>query len=143
MKNNIIVLATLTLLSLNVYAVDKLSWGLVAKIDVKIIEQMAREYLSKNAPELKGIKIKLLEVSAGYRDNKNKLFASFYHDKSYIKGSEEKIEVTTVTGKQYRELATFDIVVVSFNEIGKPFKKSIFGEKFLGSQKDFEKHFNK
>jgi hypothetical protein len=122
-------------------AFEELNWDSVANVDVNEIVQRARLFLVKEAPELSNVKIKLLEVSADYREEHKRLYVSFYHDQSYIEGSEEVMTVQTEAGEKEHSFITFDIVVVKFDGTGKPIEKEIFGQKFPGTKEDFKRQF--
>ena len=134
----VIMLAT----SFSAQALEDLTWDSVAKVDVDEVVERAKSFLAKEAPELKNVRIKLLEVSAGYREGYKRMFVSFYHDQSYREGSEEVMKVQTSDGEIEHPFITFDIVVVEFDGSGQPKSKEIFGKKFAGTKEDFRKQFN-
>ena len=128
--------------SFSAHAVEDLTWDTIAKVDVDEIVGRAKSFLAKEAPKLKNVRIKLLEVSAGYREGHKRMFVSFYHDQSYREGSEEVMKVQTGEGEIEHPFITFDIVIVKFDGSGQPKSKEIFGQKFAGTKEDFEKQFN-
>ncbi len=144
MKGKFLVLFVAFILTFNASAFDELTWGSpeIAKVNIKEMAQRARSFLAKEAPELKDVKIKLLEISAGYREGKKRLFVSFYHEQSYRKGSEETMVAQTSKGEIKKQFITFDIVVVEFDNDAQPKCKEIYGQKYAGSKEDFINEFN-
>ena len=138
----IIILITFLATSFNGFAVDLLTWDSVASVNATELARRAEAYLKENSPELKDVKIKLQEVSAGYREGQKRLFVTFYHDQSYVEGSEEIRKVQTGGKEIEHQFITFDIVVVRFDDTGQPMNLEIFGEKFPGSKEEFEKLFD-
>ena len=136
-----IVFLTLLNISSNVFAEKPLTWDNIASVNVKEITKRAEIYLKENSTKLHGVKIKLLEVSAGYREGRKRLFASFFHDRSYVEGSEETIKAQTEQGEIEMAFYTFDIVVVKFDESGAPNSMEVFGQKSPGTKDDFKKLF--
>jgi len=141
-KLKLLCIVILLISSFSTHAVNELSWGSIAKVNVNELANRAKSFLTNEAPELKNTRIKLLEVSAGYREGQKRLFVSFYHDQSYREGSEEIMKYQANGGEIERTFITFDIVVVKFDGSGQPESKEIFGQKFPGTKEQFKKQFN-
>lgn len=128
--------------SFSIFAQDRINWGAVASIDTVKITKIAESYLAKEAEELKGFNLKVLEVSASLRNGGKGLFASFFHKNSYIEGSDEVVKIQTPNGEIDHPFITFDIVVVEFDGSGNPFSYRILGKKYPGTVEDFQKEFS-
>ena len=133
---------SIVLLSFGVTAQDNINWGSVASIDALKTTKVAESYLANEADELKGFKLKVLEVNASYRNGGKSLFASFFHKDSYVKGSDEVIRVKTEDGEMDHPFITFDIVIVEFDNSGMPKSYRIIGKKYPGTVQDFKKEFS-
>lgn len=133
---------SIVLLSFSVPAQANINWGSVASINASKITKAAESYLADEAKYLKGFQLKVLEVSASYRNGGKSLFASFFHKKSYVDGSDEIIRVQTEDGEMDHPFITFDVVVVEFDNSGMPKSYRIIGKKYPGTVQDFKKKFS-
>lgn len=132
----------LSLASFEATSQTQIEWGNVASIDAQQLTIKAESYLAENAKELEGLDLKVLEVSASFRNGGKSLFASFFHNKSYVEGSEEVLRVQTEDGEIDHQFITFDIVVVEFDDMGNPHSHRILGKKYPGTVQDFKKEFS-
>lgn len=126
----------------NAHNLEPLQWDSIANVDTKEIAKRAEKFLLKESPELKDLKIKLLEISVGWREGHKKLWVSFYHDQSYVEGSEHVRTVESEGKQEEHSFVTFDLIVIHFDENGIPQRKETFGLPYSGSKEEFESDLN-
>ncbi len=116
---------------------SNIKWQDVAFIDIKLIDQLARNYAILQMPELDGTEIKLVQVNAMYQPKVNKpdLSVTFLHENS-LKEFEQNKTLKNLEAN-YQTTSVMEFVKVHFDESGEPIELSIQEVLLQGGEKEF------
>ena len=140
-------LAAFTVLFWSVFATasNTIQWSNLATIDQESIRFKAREYIQSAIPELKGVEVKLLNVSASYdfRHEHSNLQVMFMHSMSFVEGESEQQVVYVDDKPQVIEMNKIQYIFIDFQRGGEPTQHRVEKVPFHGSKQEFLEEFSR
>ncbi|TMO73548.1 hypothetical protein CWC17_10555 [Pseudoalteromonas sp. S3785] len=124
---------------------DKINWKGLAEINHHTLAIKSGDYIRSTFPELENVEIKLIKVNASYsfQHQHSNLNVMFMHSDSLVDGSSHKRTVYVDDKAQEIEMNMIHYIFLDFNENGEAINHRVEEVPFHGSQKDFEKEFQK
>ena len=126
-------------------ASDTIQWGNLATIDQESIRLKAKEYIHNAMPEIRGVEVKLINVSASYdfRYKRSTMQVMFMHSMSFVEG-EGKEQVVYVGDKpQVIKMNKIQYVFIDFKGNGEATQHRVEQVPFNGSKQAFMEEFSR